>query len=324
MTGIDNRQGDVAMLATDLILASFDILGNAINRNEPARTLTILRSFLVNKLPVFLSNYAAIMFPPLSIETCINQALLRVDSAAFPSFSQMFDLLGKSSMLSEARQEFLFACALHQLIPEGSIEGLLGDVPMQSLPASGKYIRNELVVQCTTNPSRIEELIGELENMEGNAGEIAGAVTEIITTLCSNNDTMTLKGICNCLVRRPATLDTIALFCAPQALLQALCQLLDNWQEHEDQGQNSFILRYFRSGCESHPIDELTEHENDLLGGWIRGLFETEGINDELMSVCKPAEFHLLVATLFDQSTKACQAGVLAAETLKGGFECKS
>ena len=71
-------------------------------------------------------------------------------------------------------------------------------------------------------------------------------------------------------------------------------------------------------------MDQLSEHENDLLGGWIRGLFEAEGINDELMSTCKPAEFHLLVATLFDQSIKACQTRTLTMETLKGGFECMS
>lgn len=84
----------------------------------------------------------------------------------------------------------------------------------------------------------------------------------------------------------------------------------------------SFTSRYFRSACESRPVDRLTDHENNLLGSWIRGLFETEGINDELMSMCKPAEFHLLVATLFDQSIKACQSRVLALDALTGGFEC--
>ncbi|KAL8719616.1 MAG: hypothetical protein Q9225_003390 [Loekoesia sp. 1 TL-2023] len=302
-------KGNVPSLVTDLILASFDILANAMYRTEPAQSITILRSFLVNKLPAFLNNYTAFIFPPLTTETCISQALLRVDPAAFPSFSQMFDLLGKNGMLSEARQEFLFACALHQLIPEGSIEGLLGDVPMQSLPASGRYARSDLVAQCTANPARIEELIAELENMEGNAGEIVGALIE----------------------------------------------LLDNWEEHEDQAENqpvydefgsvlllvsviqhrfdldltdlgvldrkSFTSKYYRSACESRAVDRLTEHESDLLGAWVRGLFETEGINDELMSMCKPAEFHILVATLFDQSIKACQARVLALDTLTGGFE---
>ena len=82
-------------------------------------------------------------------------------------------------MLSDSRQEFLFACALHQLIPEQSIEALLGDVPMQSLPASGRYVKADLVAQCSANPAKIEELIGELENMEGNAGEIAAALLDV-------------------------------------------------------------------------------------------------------------------------------------------------
>ncbi|KAI4228824.1 MAG: hypothetical protein L6R36_001326 [Xanthoria steineri] len=348
-------KGNLPVLVTELILAAFDILANAMYRAEPQRTITILRSFLVNKLPAFLGNYTAINFAPLSIETCISQALLRIDPTAFPSLSQMFDFSSKSSIVSEARQEFLFSCALHQLIPEGSIENLLGDVPMQSLPASGRYMKADLVSECTTNPAKIEDLIGELENMEGNAGEIAGALFEIITTLCSNNDTMTLKGICICLVRKSATLDSVALFCPPQTLLQPLCNLLDGWEGHEDQVENqpvyeefgsvlllvstikhrfklqpsemngvdpdSFTSRYFRLASESRKIDQLSEHENDLLGGWVRGLFEAEGINDELMSTCKPAEFYLLIATLFDQSIKACQSRTLTMETLKGGFE---
>lgn len=176
---IDSVQGNLPVLVTELILAAFDILANAMYRAEPQRTITILRSFLVNKLPAFLGNYTAINFAPFSIETCISQALLRIDPTAFPSLSQMFDFSSKSSIVSEARQEFLFSCALHQLIPEGSIENLLGDVPMQSLPASGKYMKADLVSECTTNPAKIEDLIGELENMEGNAGEIAGALFEV-------------------------------------------------------------------------------------------------------------------------------------------------
>lgn len=164
-------------MITDLILASFDILANAMYRTEPTESITLLRSFLVNKLPVFLSSYATMIFEPSTMEYCISQALVRVDPEAFPSF--MIDLLGRNGMLSEARQEFLFACALHQLIPEQSIEVLLGEVPMQSLPASGRYAKNDLVAQCSANPAKVEELIGELENMEGNAGEIAAALIDV-------------------------------------------------------------------------------------------------------------------------------------------------
>jgi mediator of RNA polymerase II transcription subunit 5 len=383
-------------------------------RSEPTESLTLLRSYLVNKLPVFLLNYASMIFEPMTVEYCISQALTHVDPTAFPSFSQMFDILGRNSV-SEARQEFLFACALHQLIPEQNIEGLLGDVPMQSLPAGGRCTKHDLVAQCTANPSRIEELVVELENMEGNAGEIASALLEvryqrrviqkrcyrtvtfeglnrshhcneessmltlgfnqIMQTLCTNNDTMTLKGLCNALSRRLGALDVIMLFSTPEYLLRPLCNTLDNWQIHEDQGlpillnlsvftadkskgenqpvydefgsillfvmlvnyrfdlqrhdlgvsdSSSFILHYVRVASAAKNFDELTEKESKLLGAWVRGLFEeNEGINDELMAASSPIEFHLVVATLLDQSLKACQAGFLPMSTLKDGLECK-
>lgn len=88
-------------------------------------------------------------------------------------------------------------------------------------------------------------------------------------------------------------------------------------------GPNSFVLTYIKKASMARSLDELTEHEDVVLRGWIRGLFETEGINDDLMSMCSPKEFHLLVATLFDQSLKAFHAQVLTPETSKSGFECE-
>jgi len=344
---------DIPSLVSDLILASFDVLANSQTRSESKRSRTIVRSFIVNKLPPFLqTNYASLIFEPLSIGHCIRQALGRID----PSFSQTYDFGGPGSSLSEARQEFLFACALHQLIPEESIADILEDVPMQSLPTEGKYLKEDLVRKCTADPAKIDQYVGELENLEGNAGEIAFAITEIIQTLCANNDTMTLKGICNTLSRKLTALDVLILFTHPVSLLQPLCHALDNWQDHEDQGEyqpvydefgsillfvvvlrhrfklleddlgieksDSFVLQYLRSASFSQPLNDLSQHSTDVLGSWIKGLFETtEGISDELLSTCKPSEFHLLVATLFDQSLKACQANALSLDTLKGGFE---
>ena len=89
------------------------------------------------------------------------------------------------------------------------------------------------------------------------------------------------------------------------------------------EGPNSFVLTYIKKASMARSLDELTEHEDVVLRGWIRGLFEAEGINDDLMSMCSPKEFHLLVATLFDQSLKAFHAQVLTPETSKSGFECE-
>ncbi|MCJ1401714.1 mediator complex subunit [Xylographa trunciseda] len=347
--------GGIPTLVTDLITATFDVLANAINRTESNGSIFIYRSFLTNKLPVLLESYSTMIFPPYSVESCITEGLSRMDPPADPYSTQSFDLLDSSGMLSEARAEFLFSCALYGLIPEQSIESILGDVPMQSLPEGGKYSKADLVEQCTANPVKIEELVGELENMEGNAAEIAAALVEIFQSLCSTKDTITLKVICNALSRKSQALDVLMLFCQPSTILQPLCELLDHWQCHEDQGEHhpvydefgsifllvlvfrqhfdlpeiefgishtdSFILKYIRRGRNSRDPSELSEQEKMLLGGWIKGLFETEGISDELMSTCSPQDFYLLVATLFDQSLKACEAGVLGLETLKGGFE---
>lgn len=349
---------DIPSLVSDLILASFDVLANATYRNESSRSINIIRSFLVNKLPLFLqSNYAALIFEPLTVEQCIRQAFGRIDPSAFPSLSQMFDFSssGGNSILSDARQEFLFACALHQLIQEQSIEEILGDVPMQSLPAGGRYMKDNLVNQCTMNHAKLEQFVGELENMEGNAGEIANAIVEILHTLCNNNDTMTLKGLCNSLSRKPVALDVIMLFNSPARLLRPLCSMLDDWQEHDDQGEyqpvydefgsillfvvsvkgrfhltfddlglddpSSYLRRYFRTSTISRSVGDLSQRESEILGAWVKGLFEAEVISDELMSMCKPKEFHMLVATLFEQSMKARQNGVLTFEKLKGGFD---
>lgn len=89
------------------------------------------------------------------------------------------------------------------------------------------------------------------------------------------------------------------------------------------EGPNSFVLTYIKKASMARSPDELTEHEDVVLRGWIRGLFEAEGINDDLMSMCSPKDFHLLVATLFDQSLKAFHAQVLTPETSKSGFECE-
>ena len=47
---------DIPNLVSDVILASFDVLANAAYRNSPSRFIVLIRSFLANKLPVFLQT----------------------------------------------------------------------------------------------------------------------------------------------------------------------------------------------------------------------------------------------------------------------------
>lgn len=181
----------------DLILASFDILANATFKNEKAQSTTLLRSFLINKIPLLLSALSSGLFPPLTPEYCITEALSHVDTTAFPTLSNMFDESSVNNMFSDSvRQDFCFACCLHGLIAEESIEGLLGDVPMQSLPAGGRYVKEDLVQQCLSDPERAEALIAELEQMDGNVGAVSEAITEVCPWCCGLRCKLTIVGHC--------------------------------------------------------------------------------------------------------------------------------
>ncbi|PBP18258.1 mediator complex subunit Med5 [Diplocarpon rosae] len=353
-----NSLGDIRSTIIDLILAAFDVLANATFRNERAESISILRSFLINKIPLLLSNLSSSLFPPLTSEYCITEALSQVDTTAFPTLSNMFDETSNGNMFSDSvRQDFCFACCLHGLIEESSIEQLLGDIPMQSLPAGGRYVKDELVQQCLSDPERAEGLIDELQNMDGNVGAVSQAITEVIARLCSNKETMSLKSLCSRLVQKSSALDVMLLFDKPTAFLQPICDLLDNWRYDEDQGEyqpvyeefgsilllvlsftyrynlstidlgirspESFVAKLLTRGHLSRKMEDMSDSEKQHLTGWIQGLFDNEsgGLGDELMSSCPPQDFYLLVPTLFHETVLACSTRNLSDETLKGGLE---
>ncbi|TDZ22610.1 Mediator of RNA polymerase II transcription subunit 5 [Colletotrichum orbiculare MAFF 240422] len=356
---LNNRyQGDVQTTTIDLILASFDVLANAVSRNEGNPTVQLLRSFLMNKVPLLIENLSKHMYPPLTAEFCITEALGRVDTNTFPTLSSMFDENRHNNPFTDsAREEFCWACCLHGLVRESSIENLLGETPYQSLPAGGRYVKSSLVADCLSDHERLQALIGELESKDGNAGAVCQALTEVLGQLCRNKDTMTLKLLCGQLAQKPLSLDVMMLFEKPATVLHPLCDLLDSWKYDEDQGEyqpvyeefgsilllvmafayrynlspsdlgitspDSFVSRLLGQGHQSKPFDELTDQEKAHLNGWIHGLFDSEagGLGDELMSSCPPQDFYLLVSTLFQHIVLAFSTGHLSEESLKGGVE---
>jgi mediator of RNA polymerase II transcription subunit 5 len=169
-------QGDHASMFIDVIVAMFDVLSNGQARKEGEQAINLYRSFLMNKLPPMLALISSSSLEPVSASLCISQALGRIDLGAFPLSA--YDMERRSS-LAGIRQEFLFACALHRLIPEASVENLLGENPMQTLPAHGLYEKDQLVQQIVSNSQRGEQLVREIELMEGNAGVVVTAIVEV-------------------------------------------------------------------------------------------------------------------------------------------------
>lgn len=347
--------GDFVNMTIHLILAAFDVLANGVHRSEPAQTMDVYHCFISNKLPLLLSYVSKSAMEQIPLDACITQAYSRIDTTVFPAFSSTFDLSNRDAPFADVRQEFLFACALHSLVPESSIENLLGESSMMTLPSHGQYNKHSLIQQIASNPKKAEQLIEELELFEGNAGIIAGAVVDVIQRLCRDNETMTLKRICLHIVRKPRRLDVIALFHNPSSYLQPLCNVLDGWKWDEDQGESqpvydefgsillliltasyryglipsdlgitdadSFVLRLLGNSSQEHTLDQLDDTTKQHLGSWISALFIAEGLSDELTSSCSPQDFYLLVPTLFSQSLDACSAGKLTIDALRSGFE---
>lgn len=313
---LQNRyNGDYQSCFIDLILASFDVLANAVFRNENQKTAHLLRSYLINKLPVLLANLAqslSTLYPPVTPQFCITTALSQVDTNAFPTLSAMFDMSSSSNntFTDSVRQEFCWACALHGLIPESAIEVLLGEITYQSLPEGGKWVKEKLVNECMSDSERIYGLINELEKMDGNVGAVCQALVEVITRLCASKETITLKQFCSQLAKKPLSLDTILLFEKPVTILHPLCDLLDNWSYDEEQGEyqpvyeefgsilllvlafvhrynldiadlgtrapDSFTAKLLSSGHLPRQWEDLSEQEKGQLGGWIQGLFDPD------------------------------------------------
>lgn len=120
------------------------------------------------------------MFAPLTPQYCITEALSQVDTNAFPTLSAMFDDTNNSNTFTDSvRQDFCFACCLHGLIPESSIEGLLGEITYQSLPQDGRQAKETLVERCIADPERVQELVREIDNMDGNVGAVCQALIEV-------------------------------------------------------------------------------------------------------------------------------------------------
>ncbi|CAN9298354.1 unnamed protein product [Alternaria alternata] len=295
-------------MATDLITAAFDVLANAMYRSEPPQTMFYLKSFLINKVPLLLAQLTGSIFP-MTVEMCITQALSHVDPHAFPSFSQGFDdIMGSNNnSLSDVRQDFLNACALHALIPTGTVERLLGEAPMQG-PPSKKYERKELLNQCKSNFDKVSTFIDELESLDGNAGAIVAAVTD--------HTSVKLKRLCE---YQPVYDE----FGAILVLVMAFIHRYDLTYHDIGIGHDTFIAKLLKRGHHSMLPDQLSEEQGKHLGNWLKGLYDAdkEGLSNEVFASCRPQDFYLIVPTLFRQTVVACSTGVLSFESVKGGLE---
>jgi mediator of RNA polymerase II transcription subunit 5 len=87
--------------------------------------------------------------------------------------------------------------------------------------------------------------------------------------------------------------------------------------------RNSFVANYFVQGHKSLLDSELSDEQRKHLGSWLKGLFDTDGITEEVTGSCRPQQFYLMVPTIFSQTVLACSKGALGMDAVKNGLECK-
>lgn len=334
---------------------TFDLLATSLNKAEFQDRAIVIRSFLVTKVPLIIETLSALNFNSADLEFVVSQALSYVDTNVQLAVSRAFESDQRGTPLGEARKDFVFSCALHAIIPEGSIPQLLGDNSTQGVRNAVKVQRQALIAEYRSNHQKIENILNGVEKLDGNGATHAEALTEIFHGLCAGRDTMALKVVCGGLSRKTLALDLIALFVGITNFVIPLCRLLNAWKAEEDQGEHqpvyeefgvcflffsvvvrrfgltssdlglddepSFLRQILQQGPVSKDVKALSTQQNEQLSGWIRDLFEQGVIRDELMSSCPPQDFYLLVPTIIHQIVTACSAGVLDAEAQKSGFE---
>lgn len=82
-------------------------------------------------------------------------------------------------MLSDARQEFLLACALHNVIASESVQRILGEQATMDISFEGRLNRQQIVEDCKGNPQRIDQLAEKTQAFDGNSATRVEAITQV-------------------------------------------------------------------------------------------------------------------------------------------------
>jgi mediator of RNA polymerase II transcription subunit 5 len=338
---------DHAMMFTDLVAASFDVLQRAHTRERNRQSLDRWCSFVVNKLPALLSVISASSFGSFSTEDTLKTGLQFVN----PDFASPY----LSRSLSTVKTKFVQVCASYRLLPNSNVSMVVGTPEVDLSHSPALYSKDDLVSQMKSSQSKAAKLLKDLESLDGNAANIAGAVVEVVHGYCQGKETPHLKALATVMLRKPELIDVLSVYVQPDYLLGPLCQLLDDWTWDDLHGEgqplyeefgiimlliaafksrlslavsdltlsrdSSFVSSFLQNANDEYYLDTMSEDVKKHLGEWINALFFSEGLSDDVMSSCSPQDFYRLVPTLLSQSLTACANGKLSIDTLTAGFE---
>lgn len=118
-------------------------------------------------------------FEPINHAYLISQSLGRLHPSFFTSIPPGYGMTSKTTTISDARQQFVHACALHGLISRESIPHLVGGQVAQDTAMQARRSRRSLVNEFNANSHKLDTLIKGMESMDGNAVAATEAVVEV-------------------------------------------------------------------------------------------------------------------------------------------------
>lgn len=181
------------------------MLANAVLRSSGKEDAQLLRSFLINKVPLLLSQ----LFPPgfsvEAAEVCLTQALSQIDTNLFPTPSLIFDESRHNNPYTESsREEFCGACVLHGLVNRGHVERILGEMSIGYEPK--KYSKDDLVQDYLSQTNKIKGVVADLDKMDGNVGAVCQALVEVSISPLDRRIAQT-----SCILTRDRSFDNYAM-----------------------------------------------------------------------------------------------------------------
>ncbi|KAK9461237.1 mediator complex, subunit Med5 [Lipomyces oligophaga] len=311
----------------------------------------------LNELPSSMFE-VALRRPLLNLD---ESALALVNNSSENDFDMMFAATSTAGTLVsyDIRREFLKSLTRLGLIDHGAVERVLGGesgeeiIEQESVAAKEDMMR--LITESFDFENSIKQFISKIEGLDClSQGPAIDTIVQLLSIWTEQKETYKLRILSQELASSTQTMNIMLLYRDPYDVLRPLISCLDNWSYEDEtnyqdnytdfglilllicslyfhfdldiklirfESETSFCRKYLSSSGTAHSIEELSQEQSDLLGGWIMALYDTNGISDELMKSCSPMEYLLLVPTIFQQSVVACNRSFLDIDTLKGGLE---
>lgn len=208
--------------------------------------------------------------------------------------------------------------------------------------------------------SGLLEFFSSVEEMEGTKQvELSKLILEKIHDFIKNDDVSHLYRLTLALGLSPNALHAILFHLSPSTFIKPLMNFLDKWKTSNDDmnfqdvysafgcvlllfllivkdfgisleqllylkdeiNEDSFCIRFLTKLGSLNQSENTTQHQSELLNGWITALFDSGGISDDLMRLSTVQECFQLFPVIFQQAFIACKQNLVDEDTVKGGLE---